>query len=80
MSDVFPSSSQMDVSVTLFRPSGRVTILGGDRFRAGLAAASNGEGCFITRGTLSQDCERVLKCSTGVVESRSGECKWKEAY
>ena len=70
-----PLPSQMDVSVTLFRASGRVTILGGDGFRAGLAAAINGDGCLITRGTLSHDMERVLKCSTGVFTSLSvGEC------
>lgn len=77
---IYTIFAQMDVSVTLFRPSGRVTIFGGDRFSAGFAAASSGEGCLITRGTLSHDWERVLKCSVDAFASRSGECKWKEAY
>lgn len=73
-------ASQMQVSVTSPPPSGLATDFGGDRLSAGFVVARRGEGCLITRGTFSQDWERVLKFSTGVVASRSGECTWNEAY
>lgn len=74
-------SSQIEVSVTISVPSSdRAFPLGGDRLSAGFAVASNGDRCLLTNGTLSQECERVLKFSTGVCASRSGEFMWYDVY
>lgn len=63
----------MEVSVTLPLLSTRVIDLGGECLCAGFVVAKRGEGCLVTRGTLSYDWLRVLKCSTGA--ELSGECK-----
>ena len=47
------ASSQMVVSVTLPLSSIWVTDLGGEGLSAGFVVANSGEGCLITRGTLS---------------------------
>lgn len=61
----------IDVSVILLM-SEWLNVLDGDSLWAGLHGAKSGEGCFITKGTLSKDWLFVLKWLSEGVEGDRG--------